>query len=87
MSFTWVMEPPLWETEESECILVPGMPLVMLPPWTAEIGAGKKIRKKAIHNNNANNFLRMKRSKLCDFPTAVTAIMIVVMGIFIAAII
>lgn len=46
MSFTWVMEPPRWETEESECILIPGMPLVMLPPWTAEIEAGKKITMK-----------------------------------------
>lgn len=50
MSFTWVMEPPRWETEESECILVPGMPFVMLPPWTAEIEAGKKITMK-INNN------------------------------------
>lgn len=48
------MEPPRWETEESGCILVPGMPLVMLPPWTAEIEAGKKITIKINHENNAN---------------------------------
>lgn len=48
--FTWVMEPPRWETEGSECILVPGMPLVMLPPWTAEMEPGKKTTMKMSNN-------------------------------------
>lgn len=82
-----MMEPPLWETEDSECILVPGMPLVMLPPCTADIEAAKKTRMKIIQKNKANNFLRIKRSKLCDFPTECTTIMIVVMRIFMTAII
>ena len=32
---TWVMEPPRYEMGESWCTLVPGMPLVILPPCTA----------------------------------------------------
>lgn len=74
------MEPPRWETEESGCILVPGMPLVMLPPWTAEREAGKKIIK-IINKNNANNFWRIKCSQMCDLKTAVIKIIFAVMGI------
>lgn len=52
---TWVMEPPLWETEESEWILVPGMPLVILPPWTAGIAAARIKWKRSISSYNEGN--------------------------------
>lgn len=52
---TWVMEPPLWEIEESEWILVPGMPLVILPPWTAGIAAARIKGKRSISSYNEGN--------------------------------
>lgn len=52
---TWVMEPPLWEIEESEWILVPGMPLVILPPWTAGIAAARIKGKRSISSYNEEN--------------------------------